>query len=101
MSEEGIISDSKKRRIKIIEAGRVAVDELISIAKEKILNNNEEDLSADKLKNAAATKKMAIFDAFDIMDRIEEEEDNLKSENKKDSDKKIDDSGGFSERFAK
>ena len=41
---------------------------------EAILNNGEDDLSADKLKNAAATKKLAIFDAFEILSRIEEEE---------------------------
>lgn len=31
-------------------------------------------MSADRLKNAAATKKLAIFDAFEILQRIEEEE---------------------------
>jgi hypothetical protein len=30
-------------------------------------------VSADRLKNAAATKKLAIFDAFEILNRIEEE----------------------------
>ena len=29
------------------------------------------------LKNAAATKKLAIFDAFEILNRIQEEEDLL------------------------
>jgi hypothetical protein len=32
-------------------------------------------LAADKLKNAAATKKLAIFDAFEILKRIQEEKD--------------------------
>jgi len=36
-----------------------------------------EDVSADRLKNAAATKKLAIFDAFEILNRIEEEEEML------------------------
>jgi hypothetical protein len=31
-------------------------------------------VSADRLKNAAATKKLAIFDAFEILHRMEEEE---------------------------
>ena len=31
-------------------------------------------MTADRLKNAAATKKLAIFDAFEILQRIEEEE---------------------------
>jgi hypothetical protein len=48
--------------------------ELIKVAEEAILNNGEDDLSADKLKNAAATKKLAIFDAFEILSRIQEEE---------------------------
>ena len=30
-------------------------------------------MAADRLKNAAATKKLAIFDAFEILKRIEEE----------------------------
>ena len=32
-----------------------------------------EDVTADRLKNAAATKKLAIFDAFEILKRLEEE----------------------------
>jgi hypothetical protein len=49
------------------------VEELIKVAKEAIVDS-EDDLSADKLKNAAATKKLAIFDAFEILSRIEAEE---------------------------
>jgi hypothetical protein len=48
--------------------------ELIKVAEEAILDNGEDDLSADKLKNAAATKKLAIFDAFELLTRIELEE---------------------------
>ena len=47
----------------IIQAGQVAVDELIKVAKEPIVDS-EDDISGDRLKNAAATKKLAIFDAF-------------------------------------
>jgi len=43
------------------------------VAQEKIVDSGE-DISADRLKNAAATKKLAIFDAFEILNRIEEEE---------------------------
>ena len=57
----------------IIQAGQVAVDELIKVAKEPIVDS-EDDISADRLKNAAATKKLAIFDAFEILQRIQEEE---------------------------
>ena len=56
----------------IIQAGQAAVEELIKVAKEAILDGAE-DISADRLKNAAATKKLAIFDAFEILTRIEQE----------------------------
>jgi hypothetical protein len=57
----------------IIRAGEKAVKELIKVAEEKIITNTEDDVSADRLKNAAATKKLAIFDAFEILTRIEVE----------------------------
>jgi hypothetical protein len=60
-------------KLSIIAAGHKAVLELIKVAEEAILNNGDDDLSADKLKNAAATKKLAIFDAFEILARIEDE----------------------------
>ena len=58
----------------IIQAGHKAVKELIKVAEEQIITNTEDDVSADRLKNAAATKKLAIFDAFEILNRIQEEE---------------------------
>ena len=61
-----------QKKKSIIEAGYRAVDELIKVAKEKIVDSDD-DVSADRLKNAAATKKLAIFDAFEILNRIEEE----------------------------
>lgn len=64
----------KETKQNIILAGHKAVLELIKVAEEAILDNGEDDLSADKLKNAAATKKLAIFDAFEILSRIQEEE---------------------------
>ena len=55
----------KELKLSIIQAGYKAVDELIRVAEEKIIvNDPEEDLAADRLKNAAATKKLAIFDAL-------------------------------------
>ena len=62
----------KKTKENIIQAGQKAVEELIKIAKEAIVDS-EDDISADRLKNAAATKKLAIFDAFEILSRIEQE----------------------------
>ena len=67
------IKETKKL---IIQAGHRAVEELIKVAKEAIVDSDD-DISADRLKNAAATKKLAIFDAFEILNRIEEEENLL------------------------
>ena len=64
--------DIKETKKNIIQAGHKAVEELIKVAKEAIVDSDD-DLTADKLKNAAATKKLAIFDAFEILNRIEEE----------------------------
>ena len=63
----------KETKLNIIQAGQIAVEELIKVAKEKIVDS-EDDISADRLKNPAATKKLAIFDAFEILARIEAEE---------------------------
>jgi len=63
----------KETKKSIIQAGHKAVEELIKVAKEAIVDSDD-DISADRLKNAAATKKLAIFDAFEILNRIEEEE---------------------------
>ena len=68
---------SKETRRNIIRAGQKAVDELIKVAEEKIITNTEDEVSADRLKNAAATKKRARFDAFEILARIEEEKSML------------------------
>ena len=68
--------NTKETKKKIIQAGQKAVEELIKVAKEKIVDSDD-DVSADRLKNAAATKKLAIFDAFEILNRIQQEENML------------------------
>jgi len=66
---------------RVIEAGERAVEELIKVAQEKIITGKpDDDLAADRLKNAAATKKLAIFDAFEILQRIENEREKLNGE---------------------
>lgn len=80
--------DIKETKSNIIKAGHKAVLELIKVAEEAILNNGDDDLSADKLKNAAATKKLAIFDAFEILNRIHEEEKML-NDNEKEVETKV------------
>ena len=73
-------NDIKKR---IIEAGRQAVEQLIKVAKEEIIKPDlDDELAADRLKNAAATKKLAIFDAFEILNRIDAENDALEESSK-------------------
>jgi len=90
------IKETKKN---IIRAGRKAVEELIKVAEEKIITNTEDDVSADRLKNAAATKKLAIFDAFEILNRIQEEESLL--EGKEPEEKKERVFKGFAEGRSK
>jgi|TARA_R100001460_G_scaffold37323_4_gene71525 hypothetical protein len=87
----------KETKKNIIQAGQRAVDELIKVAKEPIVDS-EDDISADRLKNAAATKKLAIFDAFEILTRIEEEKNILDN---KPTEKKDNTFSGFAERRSK
>ena len=78
---------TKETKKNIIQAGQVAVKELIKVAKEPIIDYGP-DISADRLKNAAATKKLAIFDAFEILNRIEEEKNMLEDKPKVEEKKK-------------
>ena len=90
------IKETKKN---IIQAGQIAVEELIKVAKEAIVDSDE-DISADRLKNAAATKKLAIFDAFEILKRIEEENNILENKIPIDTNKDVSFSG-FAEKRSK
>ncbi len=74
------------------------MEELIKVAKEPIVDSDD-DISADRLKNAAATKKLAIFDAFEILNRIQEEKDMLEDKPKKET--KKDTFKGFAEGRSK
>ena len=80
------IKETKKL---IIQAGQKAVEELVNVAREKIITNTEDDVSADRLKNAAATKKLAIFDAFEILNRIQEENNILEGKTSEKAEKKV------------
>jgi ASC-1-like (ASCH) protein len=87
-------------KLKIIAAGHKAVEQLIKVAEEDIIKiNSDDDLSADKLKNAAMSKKLAIFDAFEILSRIELERENIDSMDRGIS--KTDTKQGFAERRSK
>lgn len=78
--------DNTELKLQIIEAGEKAVRELVKVAKEGILKKDldglEPDIAADRLKNAAASKKLAIFDAFEILNKIEEERNMIDANNK-------------------
>ena len=86
------IKETKKN---IIQAGQKAVDELIKVAKEPIVDSDD-DISADRLKNDAATKKLA---KFEILTRIQEEENLL--EGKEPEEKKVTTFKGFAEGRSK
>jgi ASC-1-like (ASCH) protein len=90
--------NTKETKKNIIQAGHKAVEELIKVAKEAIVDSDD-DISADRLKNAAATKKLAIFDAFEILNRIQEEQDMLDGKVKEE--KKDETFSGFAERRSK
>lgn len=106
-------------RRKLISAGEVAVEELIQVAEHKInfvtvkptgrgkkSDDSEADeaesfaVAADKLKTAAQAKKLAIMDAFEILNKIQSEREILKSlENK--TGEKTGNTGGFAEKRAR
>jgi len=94
--------DTKELKLKIIQSGYKAVQHLIEVAEEKIVQKNLDadgestELAADRLKNAAATKKLAIFDAFEILNRIELEKESLDAIENGPS--KVDTKQGFAER---
>jgi hypothetical protein len=91
--EEESISDLKRM---VCKAGRKAAKELIKIAESEILSgdqpilmdrddgvdetpsNTSSDLSADKITRAAQQKKIAVMDAFEILERVDREEAMLK-----------------------
>ena len=88
----------KEKKRNIIQAGYKAVEELVKVAKEPIVDSDD-DISADRLKNAAATKKLAIFDAFEILSRIQDEENLLDNKPKEERKTKV--FSGFAEKRSK
>jgi hypothetical protein len=95
-------NDVKKTKLRIIDAGYKAVQHLIEVAEEKIVQKNVDsegdvsELAADRLKNAAAAKRIAIFDAFEILNKIELERESLEIEDNGQS--KVESKQGFAER---
>lgn len=95
-----MMSRENELRESIISAGYVAVEQLIKVAKEDIIKPDPEDeLAADRLKNAAASKRVAIFDAFEILSKIEAERNVLNGNDSPKTDTPKNE--GFAERHAK
>lgn len=97
--------DSKEYKNRVIKSAELAINELIKVIEDEIITGKkDEDLSPDRLKNAAATKKLAIMDCFEIIERVNEEKKKLESADSKEDDKKEEErptrSKGFAERHA-
>lgn len=76
--------DLKKR---IIEAAYKSVIELIKVLADEIISDdNEEDVSADKMRNAVLAKKTALDDAFYILSKIDSEKNILEGTKKEEVD---------------
>jgi hypothetical protein len=60
----------------LFDAAEKAVAELIKVAKATIIKPKgfdvNDEVAVDKMKNAAAAKKAAMFDAWDIIDKTRE-----------------------------
>ena len=91
---------NREIKLKIIAAGHRAIEEQVKIAQEPILGSGDDgDIAADKLKNAAATKRLAIFDAFEILNKIESEREALEFADRGIT--KAESKQGFAERRSK
>lgn len=94
MSELKTTEDFKQA---VIDASKVAIQELIIVLKEPIITgDSESDLAADRLKNASATKKLAMLDALEMIARIDVEQTQLQEGKGSDTP-----SIGFAEKNAK
>lgn len=116
MIETNVQEEIISRKVQLIKAGFKSVDELIKVAEDDILkaqpsrskkkgdddsemSDVEYSLAADRLKNAAGAKKLAIFDALEILAKIQEVQADLDSiENGGRSD--VTSNKGFAERHA-
>jgi len=64
--------DLRKKRERLLKAAEKGIDELINIL-ESPIGSLDGDLAADKMKNAAAAKRLAFEDALSILQGIEDE----------------------------
>lgn len=77
MNDEKLEKDSERGvenlKAELLDAAEDGARELIKVLKEGIIMNDEKDLSADRLKNAAQAKRIAFDDAIYILSRVAEE----------------------------
>ena len=69
--------DLKDKKNRVLVAAEKAVDELIKVLEMPILTSSDEDLTADKMKNAASAKRLAYEDAIYMLEKIESERNKL------------------------
>jgi len=68
----------KELKEQIIQAAYKSVTELIKVLADEIISDNDDvDITADKMRNAVLAKKTALDDAFYILDKIQREQDIL------------------------
>lgn len=61
------------RRQEIKDAGLKAIDELIKVLRDPIINNSDDsDISPDKMRAAASAKRLAFEDALAMLKQIED-----------------------------
>jgi len=90
MSEEdaNIIIDpnttTEGYKVRLIAASKKALEHLLTVIEEPILDDSKEDLTADRMKNAVMAKKIAIFDYLEILTRIDAEQVNISEPESKD-----------------
>lgn len=75
----GSVKTTEEFKQAVIDASKIAIQELIIVLKEPIITGEmAKDVAADRLKNASATKKLAMLDALEMIARIDIEETLLK-----------------------
>ena len=78
--------DYKKERQKIIESAKKSLVELRKVAEQKI---DIHEVEPERIKQAAASKKLAIEDSFTILQLIQDQENILQDKPKEEKTKDI------------
>jgi hypothetical protein len=69
-----MLENLRDKKDRVLRAAEKSVDELIKVLEQQIVNYSiDDDLSVDKMKNAAAAKRLAFEDALSILERIDAE----------------------------